>query len=245
MLSAKKLGLALGAAALCLTVSVASFAQAGAAPAQGQGRGQGRGQGGRGGFGQVTLAQIPLPILESSLKLTGDQKIKVKIVQDKLQADGKELRDAAQAGGDPAAFREVFTKMRELSTKANTEIEGILDDNQKAKVAPLVKDLGTITSVGLPIAAVAELNLTDDQKKKLGVIAADSQKAMQAKRQEITQNGGDQAALGEFFQASRAETKKKALEVLTDDQKKTLKKFPDQPGGPGGFGGGGARRPQP
>src|SRR5947209_5164025 len=108
----KKLGLVLGTAALCLTVSVASFAQ-GQAPAagQGQGRGQGRGQGGRGGFGQVTLAQIPLPILESSLKLTADQKIKVKIVQDKLQADGKELRDAAQAGGDPAAFREVFTKM--------------------------------------------------------------------------------------------------------------------------------------
>ena len=241
MLSAKKIGLVFGTAALCLSLSVASFAQA-AAPAAGQGRGQGRGPGGGRGFGQVTLAQIPLPILESSLKLTADQKIKIKIVQDKLQADGKELRDAAQAGGDPAAFRAVFTKMRDLSTKANTEIENILDDNQKAKVAPLVKDLGTITSVGLPMAAVGELNLTEDQKKKLGVIAADSQKAMQAKFQEMQQNGADRAAMGEFFQTSRAETKKKALEVLTDDQKKVLKKFPDQPGGPGGPGGGRPRQ---
>jgi hypothetical protein len=242
MHSIKKAALALGAATLSLSFALPALAQdPPAAAPQGAGGGQGRGQGrgpGR-GMNQVSLAQVPISILETSLGLKADQKAKIKIAQDGLAAAMKEAREGAQGGqADPEAMRATIQRVMELNRTTETEIVNYLDDAQKAKIPALQRELGVYGAVGIPLPALAELNLTADQKKRIAIIAEESQKALQAKMQEIGQ-GGDRQAMMEIFQSHREATVKKGHDLLDANQKKVIAKYPQQRFG--GFGGG--RRP--
>jgi hypothetical protein len=87
----------------------------------------------------------------------------------------------------------------------------------KEKLDVLEADLKVLTSVQLPVEAVLELKLTADQKKTLGDVA----KQTQDKVREMMQSGDRDGAM-----ALRQALSTKVLEVLTEDQKKVVAKYP-------------------
>ncbi|MEP6755104.1 MAG: hypothetical protein ABJA67_06365, partial [Chthonomonadales bacterium] len=231
----KQMSIALGFVALTAVVASSAFAQAqpGATPAagRGQGGGRGQGQGGRGGFGGASLASVPADVLQSELKLTDDQVAKIKIAQSGVKAAQKEMQDAMAANqggqGDPTAMREIFTKFRDVNTKATEEINGILDDKQKESAKGLLQSIGDLGQIGVGAGAYGDLKLTTDQKTAIHALITKSQKDNADKMQAL-RDGGDRQAMMEFFQASRAELTKKGQALLTDAQKKVAAKFPAQ-----------------
>src|SRR5205809_6429627 len=125
--------------ALCALAAGSVFAQApkedpgqNAAPAAGR-RAQG-GQGQRGG-GRVSLATLPIKALDATVKLTDDEKSKITAIQEKYKTDAQALRPAQGAQPDPANRQ----KMRDLSTKANTDIEAVLTKEQNEKLKATLK----------------------------------------------------------------------------------------------------------
>lgn len=243
----KQMSMALGFVTMAALVTTGAFAQA--QPGQGQpggGRGQGGGQGrGQGRGGGASLASVPVDVLQTELKLTSDQAAKIKIAQSGVKAAQKEMQDAmaaAQGGqADPTAMREMFTKFRDVNTKATEEINGILDDKQKEAAKGLLQTIGDLGQIGVGAGAYGDLKLTDDQKTAIHALITKSQKDNADKLQAL-RDGGDQQAMRDFFTASRAEMTKKGQALLTDAQKKVAAKFPPQQ-----FGGGrpGGARTQP
>ena len=205
--------LSAGAASLLGALSLSAVAQdAPKAPEQNPGaaqarpqRGQGqRGQGQRGG--RVSLATLPVKALDTALKLSDDQKTKITAIQDKYRTDAQALRPAQGAQPDPAN-RE---KLRDLSTKANSDIEAILTKEQNDKVKDTLKELTSLARAGIQPALALEQNLTADQKTKIAAIAADVQQK--------TQGGGDRRAAME-------EARTKVDAILTTEQKAARDKF--------------------
>ncbi|MCX6379762.1 MAG: hypothetical protein NT023_09860 [Armatimonadetes bacterium] len=195
-------------ASLLLLPAIAALAQeapvGGNAPVQGRQRG-----GGRNG-GRFTLVMIPIASLKSSLQLTDEQATKIEAIQKKASADTRALR---QPGQPPSP--ESLQQIRDIGMKATKEVESLLTDDQKKKVAPLVKELGGYQSIGIPLTVLDALKLTDEQKKKIGEIIEKAQKDIKALPQEEQRQKGR-----EIRQASREE----AAKLLTDDQKKELEK---------------------
>ena len=201
------------AAALTLPGIVASAQQ----PGQGQpGQRQGRGQGqGRFGMRQATLINVPVDALASALKLTDAQKKKIKEIQDKYAEEARSLRPQPGSPPDPSN-RE---KMRDLNQKANKEIEDTLTAEQKPKVQDVLRTLGGMRMVGIPMEALGELKLTDDQKKKLAEIVKASQDQVQQLTPEERREKGRELM---------REARDKGMAVLTDEQKKILEKYAQQ-----------------
>src|SRR2546428_9282960 len=98
-----------------------------AAPRQGR-----RAQGAQGqrGAGRVTLATLPIKALDATVKLTDDEKTKITAIQEKYKTDAQALRPAQGAQPDPANRQ----KLRDLSMKANTDIEAVLTKEQNEKL---------------------------------------------------------------------------------------------------------------
>lgn len=215
------------------SIAAATLAAAVVAPAFGQapqGQRPERGQGRRGAF----VATIPVEALEKALSLTGDQKTKIKAVQDKLRAEMRENRPqpgAPPAPGQPGGRGGAFG---ETMRNANQEIMGILTDAQKTKLRELSQGLGGLRMVGIPMGLALQLNLTADQKSKLQAIGEGVREKMQAIPREERR---------EKMRPLMEETRAKAMEVLTAAQKAQVEKFMKEnpqggrgqgrPGGPG------------
>ena len=229
--------LALTGAMLVLALTVAI------AQPPGGGRQGGFGFGGFGG--PATVSSSSVDVLAAGLKLTADQKTKIGEIQKQTAADRTKMIQDLRAGGpqpDQNAFQAFQQKMQDMNKSSDKKVTDALTPDQQKLLPSLLKDVQTLNSVGIPSATMADLKLTDDQKKKLTAIAETSQKAMTAKVEKASQNQ-DFQAIGQIVTTSRKATKDKALAVLTDDQKKTIAKYekdhPQQPGRFGGFGGGG------
>ncbi len=242
-----KIGLTCATLFLLSAVSLTAFAQAGGqAGAPGGGR-QGGGQ--RGQRGGMTLATIPISVLDTYLKLTADQKTKIGAIQTQYKADVKALMPApadAGAAPDPQARRDMMMKQREVSTKADTDIKAVLTDDQTKMVPDMTKELTAFRGAGIPVEVMGDMKITADQKTKITTISTDSQKDMQAKFQEAQANGGqvDQQAMQDLRKA----THEKIMAVLTPSQKTMLETYlkdHPQPQGGGRRGGAGAAPPPP
>ena len=184
--------------ALMLAISAPVIAQtaigAGGARA---GRGQGRGQGARGGG----LATMPVATLSYFVTLKDDQKTKIGEIQTKFKDDRK------AAAGDQA-------KMRELSAKVTEDINAILTDDQKAKLKDLMPVLSMLQqSRSIPLIAIPDVKLTDDQMTKVKDAAKETQDKITALPQADRRTG--RAPLV-------AEFKTKVEGLLTEEQKKTI-----------------------
>ncbi|MCW3101136.1 MAG: hypothetical protein JWL77_6754 [Chthonomonadaceae bacterium] len=231
-----KIGLTCVSLFLLSAVSIAALAQGAGQPgAPGGGGRQGGGQRGRQGTPLVT---VPVSVMDSYLKLTADQKAKIAAIQTQYKADVKDLVPAQGAQPDPQAMQEMFQKRQAASTKADADIKAVLTDTQTPMVADMTKDLQSYNAVGIPVGVLGDLKLTADQKTKLAAIATDSQKEMQAKRQEAQANGArlDRQTMQDMQKA----TSEKAMAVLTTSQKTTLDAYVKTHPQPQ-FGGGGRR----
>lgn len=189
--------LALSVPALAQTGDAAKPAQTpGAQAGQGKGKGQGRRAGG--------LGTMPVSAIDYVVTLKDDQKSKITDIQKQARTDTQ------AATGDQA-------KIREINTKAVADIQAVLTDEQKDKLKKATPMLTLLqSSRAIPLAALSEVKLTDDQKTKIEEAVKEHADKTKVAPQ------GDRAAR----QAITADFKTKVESLLTEDQKKVIAKYP-------------------
>jgi hypothetical protein len=194
---------------LLLALGITAQAQQPPPAAPGGGGGGGARQG-RGGGRGATLATLPISAIDAVVTLTDDEKTKIT----KIQEDYKTAAKAA--AGDRTA-------MREASTKATEDIQGVLTSDQKTKwteMAPSVMLLAQSRTI--PPAVLADVKLTADQWTKIKAAATDYNDKWKAVAQADRQTERPKL-IAEFKTAVEA--------VLTADQKAIIEKAP-KPGAP-------------
>ncbi len=198
-------------------VMVLSLAYAAAAQAQDRPRRR-RSRRGR----STLLGLLSVEKVQKELKLTEEQLAKVKEVSEKL---GAEMRK------EYAALREIedrqkrIEKMAELRTqfdrKAREQLGEVIPREQMRRLYQIRMQVRSVLdSLGNRYVA-GRLKITDEQKTKLAEIT----KEMQTKRTELFSSARDasreeRTKMFEKFRKLRADTDKKALALLTDEQKK-------------------------
>lgn len=130
-----------------------------------------------------------------------------------------------------------FKKMEDLNTKATSKIEAVLTPAQKKALPGVIKEIGAMQMVQIPVETLGELKLTADQKSKIVGIAEKSQKDLQEKMKSAN---GDFRSMMPIFQAARDKTHADVMLVLTAPQKATVEKY-EKEHPRRGFGGGGRR----
>lgn len=259
MTSVRLLKTGIVACALGLTVACASVAAAqgpdggppgGGFPAGGPPLGM-RGPGEFGG--RVTAATLPTALLKKSLGLSDDQVATIAGIQKKFRQESAALRPARpDANGGPpdaANMKEAMARIKSLQDSADKDIRSALSATQQEALTKFVQSADDAAAVGIPVAALADLKLTADQRKQIGAIAAKARKADAAARAQVEQSGDRDTAM-QAARAARREASTAARILLTDDQKAVLRKYRtartagagrggDGPGGPPPDGGGG------
>jgi Spy/CpxP family protein refolding chaperone len=210
-------------------------------------------RGGGGMFGGGGGAQLLRnEDVQKDLKLTDEQKTKIKEFQDKQQAA---MREAFGGGGQPdrEKMQEMFKKNAEESAKFLKETL-TEDQNKRLKQISLQASMKNNPAVALftptfenmmfglgdPTETGKALKVTDEQKDKIKSIAETMQKDLR----ELRPQGGGRPSADEQkkMDAVRKEATEKIMETLTDDQRKTLKDLQGEEF-KGNLGGGQGRRP--
>jgi Spy/CpxP family protein refolding chaperone len=166
-------------------------------------------------------------LLAGALKLTDDQKTKIKASQEKVAKATAEAGKAAGAGGGGGAGSPAVRDARQAAIK---EITAVLTVEQKSEVEGVVQEFGSYQQLGIPLQVLGELKLTDGQKAKIKPIAEEMQKKVQGLRA----GGGppDRQAMQQLRQDYAA----KVTPILTAEQKAAIEKWRNanptqQPGG--------------
>ncbi len=195
----------------------------------GEGR---RGRGPGGGFGgpPTPVRLLGVKEVQDALKLTDEQKTKITDLNDKVR---EEVRSAMQDGGG----RE---KVQKLMDETTAKVKEILDEGQQKRLLGIFVQVNGANAVANPEVA-KELNVTDDQKKKIEEIRQKNMDSMRGLRDQ----SGDREAMREKMTKLRDEESKAMLAVLTDAQQKQLEELKGEKvdidlsqlrgfGGPGG-----------
>lgn len=229
-----------------LTVAVAALLACPALAQQQQRQRQGGGRGqGAGGGGQMALLRDKG--VQQELKLTDDQ---VKAID----AAAKKQADALQAlrGGDP---QEARTKMQEITRETTKTIDDTLKADQKKRLRQLELQQRGLAALAAPAnprnpnaqtsTLAKDLNITEDQQKKIQEIVAGNREKMR----DLFQPGGNREEAAKKMAEMNKETNQKIEGILTAEQKAKWKEMTGEPykgtlpSAFGGFGGGTGRRP--
>lgn len=182
--------------------------------------------GGRGGMGMMQMGRamgmsqlLGNASVQEELKLTNEQKEKVKEFSTKMQEKQREARSALR-DLSPEEMRE---KMQEM-TKANTEAaEKFAKDVLKPEQVKRVKQIA-VQQAGVAAFAMEDvrkqLKITEEQADKFKTMGEDLQRDIR----ELFSGGFDREAMQENMQKIRSLNKEylaKAVGTLSDDQKKT------------------------
>ncbi len=147
-------------AAALFAVTIPVFAQdappapAGQAPAAGAAPAR---QGRRGGGARLTLATLPVAVLDMVSPLKDEQKTKITGLQDKAKTDAAAAADA--------------TARRDVNTKAVADVKAVLTTDQAnavEKAMPMISMLNA--SQTIPVGALPDVKLTKDQMDKISAI---------------------------------------------------------------------------
>ncbi len=219
------------ALAIIVTLLVSSFAMAqrpGGGGTRGGGFGGGGPGGGFGGGGFGGGSTLGLLLRESNaeeLKLTDEQKTKIREVSDKLREDTR--------------MRDIFGKMRDASEEERTALQAdiakFVEEQRKQSDADLQKVLSAeqftryrqLATQSRGVSALAdndiagELKLTEEQIAKLKSLSEESNKRRTEMFEKMREGGGrgnfeEMRAKGEEL---RKEFEEKRLAVLTDAQR--------------------------
>jgi Spy/CpxP family protein refolding chaperone len=201
----------------------------GSAQAQRPGGGFGRG----GGIGMLLMNKS----VQDELKLTDEQKDKIKTAMEKVREDQK---DAFATLRDRQAKEEDRNEARKKVTEATTKaLDGILTKDQDKRVKQIqLQQEGPRAFVNPDVQSA--LKLSDDQKDKIKTIVEDTGKETREAFQGIGMDREKFQAAMKKVQELNKEATEKITSLLKDDQKKTLKdllgekfeiKFEGRPGG--------------
>ncbi len=193
---------------------------------------------GRGG-GRIQPVTAPIEALVFELNINAAQADKIKAIQAAYRKERDSLmppRGNQSGPPDRDAMRAIMEKIQALDKAANAKIVAVLNPGQREALPGVMMLLDALQSVGIPAPVVAELKLTDDQKKQIVVIG----KKLQEDMQKAMQDQDRQA-----MQDARKKAHDEVEALLSDDQKAIIQKFmkdhPRPQGGPGGPGGPGGR----
>lgn len=246
-------------AGVCLLMATTALAQG---QGQGQGRGRGRGGFGRGGFSFQTWQLVGLEPVQKELKLSDEQKEKIKTLSGEMFAGGGGGfgggRGARGGGGAPRELTEEeqkeFQKRMEEGQKriaeGNKKIEESLSPEQLKRAKEIAIQINGI-GANLQNEEIAKaLNITDEQKDQIKTISEETGKRMM----ELFQPGKDPEEMRKAGDELRTSAEEEYKAVLSDEQNALLDKmagpkfdvdrrtlFPGF-GGRGGQGGGGGGR---
>lgn len=221
--------------AFALIVSQLAIAQP---PEGGRGRGRGgRGPGGMGGgFFNSTVDLAGIEQVQTELKLTDEQKSKIDEITSNLRDERRELRQR-----DNEFNRE---EMDKLNGAASTKVAEVLEEAQQKRLVGILAQVNV--GAALRDANVTkELNVTDDQKKKLDDAAGEIRIAMRDSFEGFRDLSPEERR--EKMTSMRADADKKFLAILTSDQQSQLEQMKGDKfeldmsqfrgrGGPGGRG---------
>lgn len=173
----------------------------------------------------ISVAQVPVAAIDAVTGLTTEQKTKIQAIQTKLQKDLRELRPQPPAPADPG----VRLKVADLQKRASDEILAALTPDQKKKLEEARPVLSLLRRAGIPLAVVASVKLTTEQKERIAVIAREATQKLRAMAPEERRTRGREIA---------AEVRSKVEALLTAEQKTIVEKARKS----GRSGSGGARR---
>jgi Spy/CpxP family protein refolding chaperone len=188
--------------------------------------------------------------VQEELKITDEQKTKIEEIakesREKTDAIlGKiDLQDKDNLKEAFAKRREAFEqnkdKVNEINQTSEKAMLAILDDGQKKRFKQIETQVGGLASFQKE-EVVKALNLTDDQKEKIKVIAEDVGKDIGDLQKEAFRDKSGEAR--KKIASLRKESMEKAVAVLNDDQKAKWKELTGEPfelrqqfGGGGAFG---------
>ncbi len=217
---------------LSMLALVISMAFLGADRAQAQ-RPGGRGMGMMGGMAGMGVLMSEAG--QKELNLSEEQVTKVQDLAESTRETMREKMGSLQDLPQEERQQKMMATMREVNESTTKELKEILKPEQLKRYHEIEIQMAGVNAFNLP--AVAEkLNLTADQKEKITSIESDMREEMQSFRED---NQGDFQAMFQKMTEVREGAKKKALALLTDDQKETWKEMTGKPFEmpAGGFGG--------
>jgi hypothetical protein len=227
-------------AALAVVMAMAQVAEA---QREGGRRGGGRGFG-RGGFNVSAVQLAGAEEVQAELKLTDDQKTKVDDINDEL---AEARRDLFQGGGGSQEERQ------KLNSDAAAKLAEVLDEGQQKRLMGIQIQVNGANSL-LDPAIAKELSITEDQTSELTDVREENDDAARDAMDEWRDQNQDLsreerfAKMQEKMQELRAESDKKMLAVLSDEQQSQYTALMGEKveidrtqffGGGRGFGGGG------
>jgi len=234
-----QIGFAMVVVAIALTVTAAS--------AQDKGKRGFGGRGGGGAFGGSTLLTVATnEAVQKEVGISGDQKSKLTSLQEDYRAARQ--KEFQKANINLQDFQNISADQRQkmaqigrtLDEEFNPKIKEVVgaDSFKRLKQIELQYNLSFRGPGALTYADVAaELKLTDDQKKKLTDMQAESDGQRRG-------GGGGGNFDAQAFAKRREERTAKTLEVLTSEQKEKLETLKGSAFDVSqlGFGGGTGRR---
>jgi len=189
----------------------------GAPGAPGRGGQPGQGRRGRG----LSLAMLPVSVIDTITPLNAAQKTKITAIQTKARADMQAATDRTARGG--------------IMTQATNEVKAVLTPAQSASIEKAMPTLMMVAqSRAIPMGALADVKLTKSQMTKISGFASSA--AAQMKNLSGQERQAKMEQIG-------PQLKTQIEGVLTKAQKDAIAKYEaahprGQRGGGGGFGGG-------
>jgi hypothetical protein len=212
-------------------VVLSSFAGSGLA----QQKGKGKGFGGGFGFGgiNVTAAVLNNKALQEELKVTSEQKQKLKPAADKqaaLQKKQAEMFAGGKGGFDKEKMQENFKEMQAVNEEVKKSVDETLNAEQKKRLRQIeVQAAGPRAFANEEM--VKGLNLSDEQKTKIKAVADEFTKDSREVRMEggFGADAEKRAEIDRKVDKLQAAAMKQIQEALTDEQKKTWKTLVGEP----------------
>ncbi|MBX7105085.1 MAG: Spy/CpxP family protein refolding chaperone [Gemmataceae bacterium] len=193
-----------------------------AQPPGGRPGGGGRGgmQGGmmmRGGGGAMLLGNESV---QTELKITDDQKAKIKDVTEKQREKMREFGQQMRDGGE-VDREKMQAAMKEMTESGEKIIKEILNPDQQKRLKQILwQQAGVLVFADKDFASA--LKISDEQSEKFKTISEEFQEDMREIRQ--TARGNQQEAQ-QKMEALRKEVTERAMDVLTAEQKKQHKEM--------------------
>lgn len=183
-------------------------------------------QGGRGfGMGMGGGAMLTNKGVQKELKLTDDQVQKVEALASSLRDSMRDRFQSLQDVPQEERGAKMQALMREVNEETNGKLKGIFSKEQMARYEQISLQTQGVNAFLNPDVQ-AKLKLTDDQKGKIRSLVEDMQGQMREVFQEF-QN--DREGATRKLTEMRKAVNDKAMNVLTDDQKKTWKELTGEP----------------
>ncbi len=185
-------------------------------------------RGSRGGRSRSSLlGLLRIEQVQKELKLKDDQIARIKTISEKLRTEMRAQYTELRKIKDETERRAKMTELRtQYESKSRKQIQDVLAREQMGRLYQIRAQYRAVAETLSSKYVADKLKLTDDQKKKIAKISADSRTKQSAIYR--TMRGADEkkrAEASKKLREMRAEADKQALELLTDEQGKAFEKM--------------------